>query len=543
MLPLLNITTGQLLLRTAQKYPSRPAVWHAGKSWSYTQLVRRVRRFAAIFAALGVQKGSRVALWAEPEPDVVAAFYALEWVGAQAVMVNTSLGADELGQMLRTAQVQILCAGAGYRVVGCLADGCETALRGTPVRAVYTVGERSAGRADALSAVVPPRGACKAARQLACAVVPQDTAVLLFTSGSTSAPKAVLSSHFSRVNSGIQQARDMGVSCVDSFCMAMPMFHCFCMSVNLFASLAAGACLCIPRDRHTESILQTVEQRRCTVLSSVPTMYRALLANPHFSKARTASLRTGIIGGANYPPEMFAAIEQGLGSGFTLLSSLGQTECTAGLTVCGMDDPLSVRSTTVGHFMDHVEGKIADLTTGAPLPAGHVGEICVRGYLVMQGYCGSPELTSQVLDRDGWLHTGDLGALDAAGYITLAGRLRELIIRGGENISPCEIERVLAALPQAAECKVVGVPDEHFGEEICAVVVCAPGCALTAQEVRACAAARLAYYKVPRYVLFWPSLPRTSTGKTDIKAVAARAARETAGCRQRGPGTQPCGGA
>ena len=310
------------------------------------------------------------------------------------------------------------------------------------------------------------------------AVTPSDTAAILFTSGSISAPKGVMSSHYSRVNSGIQQADDLRATSEDRFCITMPVFHCFCISVNLMASVASGACLCIPKDRHIQSILDTVEKCRCTVLSSVPTMYHAMLSRNKMEGRDISSLRIGFIGGANYPPESFIRIEQAIGPQFTLMSSLGQTECTAGITTSSVDDSIEVRSVTVGHFMSHVEGRIADIHTGETLPLGQKGEICARGYTNMQGYYGRPDLTAETIDAEGWVHTGDLGILDENGNVTLAGRLKELIIRGGENISPSEIELALSRMPEAANSKVVGVPDDHYGEEVCACVIPAEGAAL-----------------------------------------------------------------
>ena len=254
---------------------------------------------------------------------------------------------------------------------------------------------------DALELPGPddPAGALERAEE---AVSPQDTGYILYTSGTTSMPKAVMSSQYSRVNSAIQQAHDLEATEHDRFCVAMPIFHCFCLSVNVMAACAAGACLYLPESRRTTVLLEAVAHGRCTVLSSVPTMYHAILCRPDLSSWDLSSLRTGFIGGSFYPAELFRQIDGSFG--FTLLSSLGQTEATAGLTTARLDDPLEVRASTVGHFMDHVEGKIVDIESGKDQPPGRAGEICVRGYLVMQGYFGQPEETRQAIDKDGWLH-------------------------------------------------------------------------------------------------------------------------------------------
>ena len=504
-----------LLRRTVERHGQREALWYEGKVWTYQELNRETERLAAAFVSLGVRRGKRVALWAEIEPEVVFAYYGLQRIGAVAVLINTNLVDEEMEELLRQTELDFLVAGKSYKTGENLAKGRLGMLADAGVRQVMTLGETTIDGVSRMSAAADTATAAdfELVRTLESAVVPEDTAAILFTSGSTSAPKGVMTSHYSRVNSGIQQADDLLCTLEDRFCVTMPVFHCFCISVNLMAALAVGGCLCVPRDRHINSILDTVEACRCTVLSSVPTMFHALLSRSKLEGRDLSSLRIGFIGGANYPPETFAHIEKALGPGFTLMSSLGQTECTAGLTTCSVSDPLEKRARTVGHFMNHVEGRIADIHTGQTLPTGQVGEICVRGYLVMQGYYGRPDLTAKTIDSEGWVHTGDLGILDNDGNLTLAGRLKELIIRGGENISPSELELILNQLPGVERSKVVGVPDEHYGEEICACVLPASGATVTAAEVRSFLAGHLAEYKIPKYVCFFDSFPLTATGK------------------------------
>lgn len=521
MLPLSDQTVGKLFRQTAAQYPQRDAVRHRDAVWNYRQLEQETQRAATALIAMGVHPGDKVALQAEIEPETVAVFYAIQMIGAVAAMLNTSLSAPEVCARLTLTESAYLLVGCSYK--GAAAEEMLTAVCSSyPLKGCAVI-------ASARSTLYPPLlgkadpSLLSEVRRLEEAVEPQQTALILFTSGSSSLPKAVRSSHYARVNSGRLQAEDMRATRDDKFCVAMPMFHCFCISVNLMSALSVGACLCIPEDRHTASILHTIESCGCTVLSSVPAMFKALISREDFSSEAVRTLRTGFIGGSSYPPELFVQIERALG--FRLLSSLGQTECTAGLTVCDYDAPLDVRSHTVGHFMSHVEGKIADLKTGKALPTGQLGEICVRGYLVMQGYYNCPEANAAVMDSDGWLHTGDIGCLNADGNITLAGRLKELIIRGGENISPGEIETALADLPQIRQCKVVGVPDEHFGEEVCACLCLHKGQTLTEPEIRSHLKTRLAYYKIPRYFLYLDELPQTDTGKIRIADTARLAAQ------------------
>ena len=526
MLPLENITFGELLSRTARKYPDHPAVWHGGSTVSYAQLEAAVRLCARRFLALGVKRGDRAAVLTDPNLEGITAMYALMYIGAAAAMLNTSLSVPELLTMLGQTRPRLLLLGHSEREQ----DGFAPRFAGVdmPSSIEHTVLlERGAGALPLLTDLP-----CAPETELDtayAAVTPQDTAMILFTSGSTSCPKAVCTSHYSRVNGGIQQAHDLAATADDRFCVAMPVYHCFCVSGNLFAALAVGACVCLPHDRHTANVIDTVQKARCTVLNSVPTMFRAMLAKEDFSPARVASLRIGIIAGAGCSPEEFERIQHSFDRGFTLMSSLGQTECTAGLTVCNIGDPLAVRSHTVGHFMSHVEGKIVDLASGAELPVGGVGEICVRGYLTMQGYFDDPGATADTLDADGWVHTGDLWRLDADGNITLCGRCKELIIRGGENISPVEIEHALAKDPAVAECKVVGVPDAHFGEEICACIHLADGASADADAVRERLRPQLAYFKLPRYIVFLDDLPKTQKGAVSGGECRRAAMRELFG--------------
>lgn len=523
MLPLEDLTVGQFIDRTAQRYGERKAIWYHGEDRTYAHMAEKIRQYAALFAKLGVRRGENVAFWTEIEPEVLYAFYAIQRIGAVAVMVNTSLVSDELRDLLRRSDVKLLLAGRSFKTDKCIAEGNLETLAQAGVERVYSIGLKRMNGVEALrdlhGDLTEEHYAAAAAME--ARVTPQDTATILFTSGSTSAPKGVMSSHYSRVNGGIQQSHDLHFTCEDKVCVAMPLFHCFCISVNVMAAMATGACLCVPDDRHISSILDTVETCGCTVLSSVPTMFHAMLARKKMENRDMSTVRIGFIGGAYYPPEDFIRIDEAMGPQFTLMSSLGQTECTAGLTTCYVEDSMEVRSTTVGHFMSHVEGRIADIKTGETLPLGEKGEICVRGYLNMQGYYKQPELTAQVIDSDGWVHTGDLGVLDEAGNVTLAGRLKELIIRGGENISPSEIEVVLSRLPGIKASKVVGVPDPHYGEEICACVIREEGSAVTTGEITEYLSAHLAYYKVPKYIKFFDSFPTTATGK--IKPAEVRA--------------------
>lgn len=509
MLPLENITVGELIRRNCVKYRRRPAIWYNGETISYAELEGMIVDSAGRLLKMGIRHGDHVAFLTDPDPDAVAMMYAIQFIGAVAVMLNTSLSGDELRVLIDKTDVRCLILGHSYKGDGYFAKLLPSDSMPSCVKKTVTL-HNTDTEYPWIESLAKPN--CEEVFAAADIVSPEDTSMILFTSGSTAVPKGVCSSHFSRVNGGIQQASDIGANKNDKFCVTVPIYHCFSIQVNLIAALAVGGCVCIPQDRHIASIVKTIDDAGCTILSSVPTLYHAIIAKPDFSQSRLKTLRTGIIGGSLCAGERFKRIERAFGPQFTLMSSLGQTECTAGLTVCNQRDSLETRSATVGHFMNYVEGKIADHETGKTLPVGETGEICVRGYLTMQRYYGDEEVTAKTLDADGWVHTGDLGVLDDKGYITLRGRCRELIIRGGENISPVEIEHEIEQDKSVAECKVVGVPDDHFGEEICACIRPADGASPDAGEIKARVRAALAYYKVPRYVLFFDTLPKTSKG-------------------------------
>ncbi len=515
MIPLENITVGELLLRSSRKYASRPAVWYKGNYISYGDFNELIIRYAGALYSMGVKKGMFIGLWAEPEPDAVAVYYSIQLIGAVAVLINTSLVDEEAERLLEFNDVSFLLTGKSYKTGENVVKGRITAVRKAGVKQIFTIGSCTLDEIPSLTETADRVSdtEMEAAVQMEHRVNPEDTAVILFTSGSAGISKGVMSSHYSRVNGGIQQAGDLLCSEEDRFCITMPLYHCFCISVNLMAALSVGACICIPEDRHIRSIIDTIEQCRCTVMSSVPTMFHAMISGNKTSGRDLSSLRIGFIGGSNYPPKQFIEIEQAMGPQFTLMSSLGQTECTAGLTTCFQDDSIEVRATTVGHFMSHVEGRIADINTGKTLPDGQAGEICVRGYLNMQGYYKLPELTAKTIDAEGWVHTNDVGRLDAKGNITLLGRIKEIIIRGGENISPLEVEHVLNNMEGIRSSKVVGVPDDHYGEEICACIIKDPNMDVSEEEVRRVLSLHLADYKIPKYICYFDSFPTTSTGK------------------------------
>lgn len=524
MKPLYMCAMEAFIRAQAQRFASRPALRWCGRSWSYRELDQISDLMAAGLLRFGVGRDSHVGIWAESVPEKVFFFYALQKLGAVAVMVNSRMDQREMLAMLAQTDTHFLAIGRGQPCLEGSSGARQALLESPQLQRVFYLGDRSYLPSGTVGTGILMEVGRAAFKDLAALppARPEDPALILFTSGTTgSRPKAVVSNGFNLVNGGIQKADSLRAGPEDVFCSALPLCHVFGIDVNLLAALACGGCLALPRDHHTQSILRCVHEDQCTLLSAVPSIFHSIITREDLPSFDLSSLRAGVIGGAYCSPEMFCRIERTLG--FTLLAGLGQTEATAGITISGMDDPLPLRSTSVGRFVPHMEGKIAAPATGEPLPAGEIGEVCVRGKLLMRGYYGGG--TQSPIDAGGWLHTGDLGRLDADGNVFLCGRIKEIINRGGEKILPGEVEQWLEKLPQVERCKVIGVPDPYYGEEVCA---CVQASGLSAEEVRAYLRGKLSYFKVPRYILFFPSLPVTETGKVRLQEVRQMAARRLA---------------
>ncbi len=507
---MLNITVGRLFESAAARFPSRPAVETQQGVFNYARADGIIDATAGKMLRLGLGRGTRAGIWAKDQPYSLFAYLAAEKIGAVPVLLNTSLTEAELGVLLENTDVEYLFFDDGYRGVSFPAV-CSRIKRLGRERLIY-IGE---GRAEGFMSLGELQS-CEAGIMEAAkdAVLPEDTDVIIFTSGTTGAAKGVETTHFARVNSALAHVKALGLTERDKLCVALPMFHCFGLTGVVLAAIAAGACLYFPPERRTRHLLEAVSEHKCTILSAVPTLFSAMLARSDFSSYELGSLRAGFIGGSLYTPAFFRKVEAAFG--FSLAPSLGQTEATAGITFISPSEPQSVRESTLGSFMEGIEGKIRDIRTGETLPPGREGEICVRGWTVMKGYYRRPELTAEAIDSEGWLHTGDLAWMDGRGNLHMTGRLKELIIRGGENVAPGEIEAVILSDSRVREAKVIAVPDEHYGEEICACVVPAPGSELSEGEVRSLAAAVLSEYKVPRHVIFLREFPKTTNGKTAL---------------------------
>lgn len=514
----LKQTIGQVLKRIAEKYPDDVALLGVDCRYTYRELDALSDRMAKGMLSLGIKKGTHVGVWGGANVCTLLYFYALWKIGAVVVPLCTGYAEKELCYALNASDVTLLFS--DEEKVQEMVSADKALARRCAVKEM--------GRMHALCLMGETVSDLElfAAKQR---VTFRDHDTILFTSGTTGAAKPVITTHYSRVNTMSAQAKALKATRADRFCSVLPLYHCFSLTATVLAALSVGACLCFPLDHHTESIFTCIEKEQCTILTAVPTLFSALLKKWEERTWDISSLRAGMIGGASYRPSFFRKVYRVMK--FSLLPSLGQTEATAGITAGAIEEPLYVRSATLGTFFPNVEGCIKDLSTGKIITGTtveDVGEICIRGFNVMEGYYQQPEATAQVIDKDGWLHTGDLGRIDDDGYVYYCGRIKELIIRGGENIAPLEIEEILLDDPRLKQVKVVGVPDDHYGEEICACVVTAE--AMEEEAIRQIVRDKAAYFKVPKYVLLLEQFPSTAAGEVDQKSLQRladeKAARE-----------------
>ena len=499
-----NLTVYEAFSNSVSKYPNNKAMTYCLDSvWTYKELEDSVNEFAGKFLNLGIKRGTHVGIWCDNEPNFVISILALSKIGAVTVLFNTSLHNKEMYKLVEGTDVEYLLIGDGYKDVDFRVESNKLIDSIYCLKNVIHIGLScdAKGYTDLKDIAKADDEDIEEARK---AVNPMDMGYILFTSGTTALSKAAVGSHYARANMGLCQGKDIVTTPEDKFCVAMPLFHCFCFSVNFMAALFYGACLCFPKSKHTYDILGTIARECCGGISAVPTLFHAILSKNDISKYNISSLRAGFIGGSTYSASLFKEIEGTLN--MTLLSSLGQTEATAAITTTSLDDSLDVRSTTVGHFIDNIEYKILENS-----------EICIRGYNVMSEYYKDETNTKSAIDEEGWLHTGDTGFITSDENLVLTGRIKELIIRGGENISPLEIESILFDDKRIIESKAIGVFDSHYGEEVALCVVRDPKSIITETDIRTLLKNNIAEYKVPKYIIFVDTLPKSISGKVITK--------------------------
>ncbi|MBS1679757.1 MAG: AMP-binding protein [Actinobacteria bacterium] len=491
------------------RWAERPALTSCeqGIRWSYRELDERVDQLATGLLAEGLEKGDRVGLWAPNRAEWTLVQYASARVGAILVNLNPAYRTHELAYALRQSGLKLLIAapefkGSDYRAMAAAVSTDCPALEST-----IFLGDREW---DALAEADPDADALN---ERAAALSFDDPINIQYTSGTTGAPKGATLSHHNILNNAYLCGALLGYTERDSVCIPVPFYHCFGMVMGNLAATARGACMVIPAPSfEAEATLGAVQSERCTSLYGVPTMFIAELEHPRFSDFDLRTLRTGIMAGSPCPIEVMRRVVDEMHMPEVSIA-YGMTETSPVSTQTRRDDELELRVGTVGRAVDHVEVKIVDPEAGLTVPRGEAGELCTRGYSVMLGYWEDPDRTAEAIDAAGWMHTGDLATMDEDGYCRIVGRIKDMVIRGGENVYPREVEEFLYAHPDIVDAQIVGVPDSRYGEELCAWVRLRDGASLGEEEVREHCRGSLAHFKVPRYVIFVDEFPLTVTGK------------------------------
>jgi fatty-acyl-CoA synthase len=526
-----GLTVGQVLRRTAERYPDRDAVVFPalGVRWSWAELDRRVDRVAEGLIARGVQPGEHVGIWSMNGPEWVVLQFAVARAGAVLVNVNPAYRLHELDEALAMADVATLVVGLPFKTSDFVAmvqqvapevarhhAGHWHAAKLPMLKRVVAIGDRPNPGwltwAD-LESTAETDGRLEAMAEREQAARADQVFNIQFTSGTTGLPKGAMLSHRNVLMNAYYIGRRTRYTEADRVCVPVPFYHCFGCVLGTTVCAIYGCALVVPAPAFDPlATLQTIEAERCTAVYGVPTMFVAQLEHPRRAEFDTSSLRTGIMAGSPCPlPLMNAVIEQ-LGAR-EIVIGYGLTEASPIITMTDADDPIEVRVGTVGREIPGVEVKLVHPATGEPVPEGDAGELCARGHGVMAGYYKNPEATARAIDPDGWLHSGDLARRRDDGNYRIVGRSKELIIRGGENIYPPEVEEFLCHHPEIAEVAVVGLPDDHYGEVVAAWVVPRSGSNISEEDVKSYCQGQIAHFKIPRYVEVVRELPRTVTGK------------------------------
>ncbi|MEV6954430.1 AMP-binding protein [Streptomyces sp. NPDC051183] len=510
--PLLEETIGENLDRTVRRFPGRDALvdMAAGRRWTYAELGADVDALALGLLGLGIRKGDRVGIWAPNRAEWMLVQYATARIGATLVTVNPAYRSHELEYVLRQSGVRLLVAADRFKTSDYAAMIEEVRPRCPELE--FTVLLDGPGWTALLDRgrQGDPAELVRAQAELS----PYDPVNIQYTSGTTGFPKGATLSHHNILNNGFFVGELCHYTEQDRVCVPVPFYHCFGMVMGNLACTSHGAAVVIPAPSFDPAAtLAAVEAESCTSLYGVPTMFIAELADPGFDAYDLSSLRTGIMAGSPCPVEVMKEVIDRMGM-HEVSICYGMTETSPVSTQTRADDSVERRVSTVGRVGPHLEVKVADPRTGRTLPRGEPGELCTRGYSVMLGYWGRPQETAEAVDAEGWMHTGDLAVMDDGGYLSITGRIKDMVIRGGENLYPREIEEFLHAHPDVLDVQVIGVPDAKYGEELMAWVRMREGARpLTAAAVRAYCAGRLAHYKIPRYVHVVEEFPMTVTGK------------------------------
>lgn len=525
---LMNITVGDMLSNIAKKYPTKLAVKYIEVNYTrtYYEFNKEVDKYAKGLLGMGIGKGDHVAIWATNYPEWLILFFATARIGAVLVTVNTNYKEAELEYLLSNSDSKALFICDGIKDIDCekiIYSVCPELKTSKPgelrneklpfLRYVVSLDNWYDGMYN--WSQIPYFGVLISNEEFNAikhSIDPDDVVNMQYTSGTTGFPKGVMLTHNNIVNNGKAIGDCMKFSSKDKLCIPVPFFHCFGMVLAIMAAVTHGAAM-VPLLWYTPmKVMHAVEYEKCTAVHGVPTMFIRILEHRDFSRYDFSSLRTGIMAGSPCPVKVMRDVVDKMHMS-EITITYGQTEASPACTMTTVDDPLEIRVNTVGKEMPFMETKIVDPDTGEDLPDGTPGEFVVRGYNVMKGYYKMPEATAAAIDKDGWLHTGDLAIRDANGYYRITGRIKDMIIRGGENIFPKEIEDFIYTHPDVVDVQIVGVPSEKYGEEAYAFVIKRPGSSVTEKDIQTYVANNMARHKVPSYVEFIDQMPMTASGK------------------------------
>ncbi|MGP4000472.1 AMP-binding protein [Streptomyces sp. 8N706] len=510
--PLTGDTIGVNLDRAIAAHPGREALVDvaSGQRWTYAEFGRAVDDVALGLLAKGVRKGDRVGIWALNCPEWVLVQYATARIGAIMVNINPAYRMHELEYVLRQAGIEVLVSSTTYRTSDYRRMVEQVRADCPALRDVIYIGDPTWQGLLSAGAKVPRERLASRAAELSC----DDPVNIQYTSGTTGFPKGATLSHHNILNNGYWVGEMVGYTERDRICLPVPFYHCFGMVMGNLAATSHASCIVIPGPAFDpEAALSAVERERCTSLYGVPTMFIAELGLPDFATYDLSSLRTGIMAGSPCPVEVMKRVIAEMHMAEVSIC-YGMTETSPVSTQTRREDDLDRRTGTVGRVLPHIEVKIVDPATGLTVPRGEPGELCTRGYSVMLGYWEEPEKTAESIDAGRWMHTGDLAVMREDGYVQIVGRIKDMIIRGGENVYPREIEEFLHRHPKIADVQVVGVPDEKYGEEILACVILRdPAQTLDLDEIDRYCRGRLAHFKVPRHLRILDAFPMTVSGK------------------------------
>lgn len=526
---LIDYTLGGILEKWVREQPDHEFMIYPdrGLRFSYKEFDERVDIFAKGLLSIGVRKGSKVGVWAKNVPDWMTLMFATAKIGAVLVTVNTNYKAAELEYIMKNADIHTMCMVNGYRdsdyvqILYDLVPELKTTQRGKlrsekfpELRNVVYIGQEklrgmyNTSELMKLGTLVGDDELERAKSRVDC----HDEINMQYTSGTTGFPKGVMLTSHNILNNGLTIGDRMHFTAADRLLICVPLFHCFGCVLGVCSVITHGSTMVMVEDFDPLKVLASVHRERCTALHGVPTMFIAELHHPMFDMFDLSSLRTGIMAGAPCPIETMKQVMDKMYCK-EIISVYGLTETSPGMTASATTDSMEIRATTVGRAFPNVEVKVLDPQTNEECPPGTPGEMCCKGYNIMKGYYKNPEATAAIIDENGFLHSGDLGVMDENGYFRITGRIKEMIIRGGENIYPREIENFLYKMPQIEAIEVAGIPSPKYGEQVGAFIKIKEGCTLTEEEVKLYCRGQIARYKIPKYIFFVEGYPMTASGK------------------------------